>query len=1767
MTLGAITRVSTTADGTQPNRSAYSGTIAFSPDGTSVLFGSFASNLVTGDTNNTWDLFLKNLVTGVVTRVSTTSAGGQANGGSGEAGASFSPDGTSILFVSRASDLVPGDTNGDPDYFIKNLVTGAVTRVSTAANGAQVDGDTGITDLSSVFAPGGGSVLFTSGASNLVPGDTNGKTDLFLKNLATGAVTRVSTASNGSQANGASFGPFAFSPDGTRLLFYSEASNLVAGDTNGVADLFLKNLVTGAVTRVNTAANGAQANNFVAGAGSVSFSPDGNNVLFSSAASNLIASDFNGHADVFLKNLATGAIARVSGNVSNNQPNGGSVAPYAVFTADGGSIIFNSDASNIMTGDTNLASDIYMKNLATGVVTRLSTTESDGQANGPSFGPLVLTPDGNGILFTSDANNLIAGDTNSMRDIFIKTFRSPATTTTTLNIAATDASRAEGHAGTSAFTFLATRSGDTSSSHTAAFAVAGTGANPAAASDFAGGVLPSGTVSFAPGETSRTVTVTVAGDTTIEPDETFTLTLSNPSAGATLGTASAGGTIINDDAQLSVAALAATKAEGQSGTTALTFLVTRSGDTSTSHTAAFAVAGSGANPAAASDFAGGVLPSGTVSFAPGEASRTVTIIVAGDTAVEEDETFTLTLSNPSAGATLGTASAGGTITNDDAQLSVSAVGASKAEGQSGTTALTFLVTRSGDTSAAHTAAFAVAGSGANPADASDFAGGVLPSGTVSFAPGEINHTVTIDVAGDMAVEADETFTLTLSNPSAGATLGTASASGTIINDDAQLSVAALAATKAEGQSGTTALTFLVTRSGDTSAAHTAAFTVAGSGANPAAASDFAGGVLPSGTVSFAPGEASRTVTVAVAGDTTIEPDETFTLTLSNPSAGATLGTASASGTIINDDAQLSVAALAATKAEGQSGTTALTFLVTRSGDTSAAHTAAFTVAGSGANPAAASDFASGVLPSGTVSFAPGETSHVVTIDVAGNTAVEADETFTLTLSSPSANATLGTASASGTIINDDAQLSVAALAATKAEGQSGTTALTFLVTRSGDSSTSHTAAFAVAGSGANPAAASDFAGGVLPSGTVSFAPGETSHTVTIDVAGDLAVEADETFTLTLSAPSAGAILGTVSATGTIQTDDFAPNGTLSIARLQASRAEGQTGTTPFTFRVTRTGNIAGQASVKWAATAGGVASTGGASASDFALGALPSGVVTFAAGETAKTISVGVMGDAIAELNESFTVTLSGTSAGVELATASATGLIWNDDTPGTGALSIARASAQKPEGNTGSTAFTFTVSRGGDASGTASADWAVTGGGVGSTVAANGADFVGGVLPSGRVNFAAGQAQATVTVLTAGDSVIELNDSFTVTLSAPQSGVAIATATATGVILNDDFPPSGVLSIAGLQAERGEGAGGSTGFTFVVTRAGTITGPASAAWAVEAGNATADDFAGGTLPTGTVTFAPGQASEVITIPVAGDSVVELDETFTVTLSGVPAGVSLGVASAEGVIRNDDPGGTGTLSIARASAQKPEGHAGATPFTFTVTRGGDASGMAAADWAVSGGGASGTTPATGADFAGGQLPSGRVTFAPGELQQTISVGVAGDIAVELNESFAVTLSNTPAGVAIGTAAAIGIILNDDLASTAANQTLNGSDAPDVFLLGGGLDSVFGRAGLDGFRFLPAAIGPASANATTLQDFSRVAGEVIDLSAIDAIAGTLANDAFSFVGTAAFSAAGQLRWQDQGSLRLIQGEVTGDGVADVTILVAAPGPVDSTWFIL
>jgi hypothetical protein len=236
----------------------------------------------------------------------------------------------------------------------------------------------------------------------------------------------------------------------------------------------------------------------------------------------------------------------------------------------------------------------------------------------------------------------------------------------------------EGNAGSTKVRFLVTRTGNTSQETTATWTVGGYGGNSADAADFTDAALPTGVVHFRPGETSKYVVLTVAGDTTYEPDETFTVSLSNASWGSMVGSGQAVGTILNDESLLSIAATTAVQAEGNAGSTPFTFTVTRTGNTSSVARVDWSVAGTGENAASARDFAGNRLPGGSVIFRKGETSRTITFQAKGDRAVEADEDFVVTLSNPTAGSSLGTASANGTILDDDGIVLSSTIGAGSA---------------------------------------------------------------------------------------------------------------------------------------------------------------------------------------------------------------------------------------------------------------------------------------------------------------------------------------------------------------------------------------------------------------------------------------------------------------------------------------------------------------------------------------------------------------------------------------------------------------------------------------------------------------------------------------------------------------------------------------------------------------------------------------------------------------------------------------------------------------------------------------------------------------------------------------------------------------------------------------------------------------------------------------------------------------------------------------------------------------------------------
>jgi hypothetical protein len=346
-------------------------------------------------------------------RASLASDGTQAN----EASIlpSISTDGRYVAFTSLATNLVPSDTNNARDVFVKDLSTQAVVQANVSDTGVQAASGS----YQCAISGNGRHVTFSSAASNLVPGDT-GRWDVFVKNLDTGAIVRASLTSSGSEANGHSAQAFDYCPtisaDGRYVAFMSSATNLVAGDTNGLPDLFVKDLTTGAIVRPVPVPTGTSEFR------NVQFpriSADGRHVVFQTTTS-LLPSDTYLSFDIYEYNLDTATLSQVSvtsgGTPANSQSN------YPSISADGRYVAFQTKATNLVTPDTNAATDVVVKDLTTGALVRATTTGAGVQGTGTptDYCWPVISANGQFVAFASNANNLVPGDTNFQRDLFVK---------------------------------------------------------------------------------------------------------------------------------------------------------------------------------------------------------------------------------------------------------------------------------------------------------------------------------------------------------------------------------------------------------------------------------------------------------------------------------------------------------------------------------------------------------------------------------------------------------------------------------------------------------------------------------------------------------------------------------------------------------------------------------------------------------------------------------------------------------------------------------------------------------------------------------------------------------------------------------------------------------------------------------------------------------------------------------------------------------------------------------------------------------------------------------------------------------------------------------------------------------------------------------------------------------------------------------------------------------------------------------------------------
>ena len=1284
------------------------------------------------------------------------------------------------------------------------------------------------------------------------------------------------------------------------------------------------------------------------------------------------------------------------------------------------------------------------------------------------------------------------------------------------------------------------------------------GATCAAGVDF---INTGGTVSFANGVMSQTFTVAICNDTIFEGNETFSVTLSAPTGGATIGTPSTAVVTIMDDEMAQPGMLqlsAATYSVGEAGPT-VTITATRTGGTDGAVGATYALtngtATGGATCAAGIDY---INTGGTVSFATGQASQTFTVAICNDTILEGNETFNVTLSAPTGGATIGTpATAVVTILDDEvAQPGVLQFSAATySVGEAGGTA-TVTVTRTGGTdgavSANYTLANGTATGGASCAAGIDF---VNTGGTVSFANGQASQTFTVAICNDTVFEGNETFNVTLAGATGGATIGTpATATVTIIDDEvAQPGTLQFGSSTYSVGEATSTVTLTVTRTGGTDGAVGATYALANGtatgGASCAPGIDF---VNTGGTVSFTNGQASQTIAVTICNDTVFEGNETFTATLSAATGGATIGTpATATVTIIDDETAqpgtLQLSAATYTVAENVAGGT-VTVTVTRTGGTDGAVTVNYALtdgtATGGATCAAGVDF---VNTGGTVSFANGEASKTFTVAICNDTLVESSETFNVTLSAPTGGATVGTPATATVTITDDDLL----------PGLSGNVNV-----GAGQTYTSLTNA-----------------GGAFEALNTLGATGNVTFSITSDLTGETgAVALNEVvggFTVTIkpsgaartisgtSAASSGVII--LNGTDNVTIDGSLSGGTdrsLTITNATTTSvviwirsASATNGATNDTVKNT---NLAGSAATNIiAGILTGSSTFGSAAAAANSNNTIQnnniiraqnavfiSGVATtfdqnwmitgntFGSTVAAEKLSfrgmlIGNAQNFVISQNTIMGVNSTATSTsimnGIQVATAANGGLITRNNISdikqtnpgGFGAAGITLGQA----GTTANVTVANNFIR--DVTGAGFAGVGANDNGYGITVSAGG----GYKIYFNSINLATSQTAAgsitgalNITAAVTATNAIDLRDNILVNTETVGTGYAVinsstaAAAVFTDINYNDYFaqnvgrqgttdfptltdwrgatgkdvnsqavdplfvsatdlhlqptspvlddgtpiagitndfdgdlrsattpdigadeivgtaPQNGTLALSAATYSVGEAAGT---VTVTVNRTNGTDGAVSANYTLANGTATGGATCAAGIDFvntgGTVSFANGQASQTFTVAICNDTVFEGNETFNVTLSGATGGATIGTpATATVTIVDDEVAQPGVLQFNATTYSVGEA---AGTATVTVTRTGGTDGAVTVNYALANGTATGgATCAAGVDYIN---TGGTVSFANGETSKTFTVMICNDTVVESNETFTATLSAATGGATIGTPATATITIIDD----------------------------------------------------------------------------------------------------------------------------------------
>lgn len=1545
---GTTTLISVNSSGSAGGNSV-SQLPVISGDGTHIAFESFASDLIAGitDTNNASDVFVRTV--GGITRLASINSSHTATGNIQSDSPVLSADGKVVAFRSFASDLVSGDTNGASDVYVFDETANTTTLVSASGSGTVGNRASDEPSISN----DGNLIAFRSNASNLASADSNFTSDIFVRNRSAGTTTLVSVNLAGTSGANADSALPAISGNGQVVVFESSASNLVTGISGltGKNNIYARNLAAGATVLVSINPAGTASGNRDTFRADVS--ADGRVVAFDSNASNLTAGDVNNSDDVFARNLVAnnGQAANTTEAVSAKAAGfftGDRGAGQAAVSFSGQFVAFRSDAIGLTSDDTNgHVTDVFLRDVVAGTTVLVSESSAGVASNDTSDSPSISS-DGNRIAFRSFAH-LAAPDTNAVGDIYVRDRAAGTTTLVSINAAGTsggdtdsDVPVISGNGQVVAFRSSATNL------VTGISGLDGSTPNIYARNLVTGetNLLSVNAAGNASGNSSSNAPRLSADGKTA----TFTSFASNlVGAGVTDGN---GTEDVFANRRIGISISGLSQREGDSGTTVYSFTVTLSAPSGQTVTVHFATA-DGTATTANSDYQA---TSGDLVFNPGQTSKTVTVQVNGDTTPEPDESFVVNLTSAS-NAEIFVGSAQGTIQNDDATISID--DGTRVEGDSGTTDAVFTVSIPFASAVAVTVHFATANGTATTAN-SDYQ---ATSGDLTFAPGDTSKTITVAASGDTTPEPDETFFVNLSNP-VNAQLTDGQGAGAIRNDDAALSISDL--TLAEGNTGTTPFSFTVSIPFASTNPVTVHFATA-DGTATAAGNDYQ---PASGDLTFAPGDTSKMVTVQVNGDLTAEPDETFVVNLSSPS-NASLAKSTGAGTIVGDDAatpQLSINDVA--QAEGNAGTTDFVFTVSLSFAIGQDVVVNFATA-DGSAATADNDY---LASAGSVTIAAGTTAATITVKVAGDSKDEANETFFINLTGAT-NAGLADSQGAGTVSNDDPQPTLSIDSVSKAEGNVGTTAFVFTVSLSAPSGQVVTVDVATANGSA--AAPGDYTA-VGPT-TLTFNPGDTTRTVTVLVSGSTDIEPDETFFVNLSKPTnAGIVAGT--GTGTIVNDDaLAP--TLDPIPDPTIREDAATQV------VNLSGISAGVLPIVATATSNNP-------------GLIPNPAVSYTSPSATGSISFQPLADA----NGSALVTVTVTDgAGTSVARSFSVNVLPVNDAPSFAAInpptSVQDQGPQTvvnwanfnsgPANEAGQSVLAYTVTNVSNPS-----LFAVL-----PSIANN------GTLTYTAADFAAGTATFTVVVRDNGGTAnggVDLSAPQTFTIRVEQVAVV-------------QFAAATVAAAENLRSA-----------SITVTRTGNLASAVTVQFSTADGTARADsDY---TAVSQTLTFAAGQTSLTVTVPILDDTVFEGDETIRVTLSSPGARTVLGSpATALVTIQDNDPPvvneDTGTFQFQNAVLSAAENAA----VTLTITRTGSTAGSAALQVATHDG-AGPLGAVAGQDFTATSLT---VTFAPGETSKTVSIPVLDDAQIETRETFTVVLSNPSAGATLGRPAQATVTVRSD----------------------------------------------------------------------------------------------------------------------------------------